>query len=247
MFASFLKKLSQRQDVDFPTISPDEPLQVIGDIHGRLDLLDALLGKIDPKMKTIFVGDYTDRGDQSEAVLRRLMQLTTDPNRDVTCLVGNHDEMLLNFMMEPDRGHGTWLRHGGLQTLASFGVPLTPNPKPEHIAEAVFKLRERAGPDMIDWLSNLPVLVQSGNVCILHAGADPTLSIESQPSGTLIWGHPSFDRTPRKDGIWVVHGHTIVDQPLIRQGRISIDTGAYATGHLTAAVITDGQVHFIST
>ena len=70
------------------------------------------------------------------------------------------------------------------------------------------------------------------------------VSIEDQENRTLLWGHKDFGRVPRADGMWIVHGHTIVDTPVMNRGVISIDTGAYATGNLTAATIMNGDVSF---
>jgi len=42
-----------------------------------------------------------------------------------------------------------------------------------------------------------------------------------------------------------VHGHTIVDSPIVKGGRVFIDTGAYATGKLIATVFTKDGVEFV--
>ena len=99
----------------------------------------------------------------------------------------------------------------------------------------------------LKWLSELPIYRQFGNVVIAHAGADPTGPIENNDLDTFIWGHPNFHSTPRTDGLWIVHGHTIFNQAQIGDGRISIDTGAYATGCLTAAILTPDGVTFQTT
>ena len=85
---------------------------------------------------------------------------------------------------------------------------------------------------------------QSGNVAVVHAAADPALPMVEQSDDTLIWGHARFAQDVREDGIWIVHGHTIVHEPVAAQGRISIDTGAFATGDLTAAIVQPGSVTF---
>ena len=80
-----------------------------------------------------------------------------------------------------------------------------------------------------------------GNVAVVHAGADPRKPLESQRPANLTWGHPAFGQLPREDGTWIVHGHTVVDRPIMANGVISIDTGAYARGRLTAAIIRPGR------
>ena len=103
------------------------------------------------------------------------------------------------------------------------------------------------GADMIAWLRDLPSMWKSGNVTVVHAGADPATPIARQGVKTLVWGHKNFDTKPRQDGVWVLHGHTIVDVATAQDGRIAVDTGAYATGRLTAAYITDGDAAFLTT
>jgi serine/threonine protein phosphatase 1 len=103
------------------------------------------------------------------------------------------------------------------------------------------------GDAMIDWLRARPLSWGSGNVWSVHAGADPGLPMTRQPDEVLIWGHPAFRSTPRTDGQWVIHGHTIVDAPCAHLGRIALDTGAYATGRLSAAAISADGVDFIQT
>ena len=82
---------------------------------------------------------------------------------------------------------------------------------------------------------------------MVHAGADPALDMTEQTPHVLLWGTPAFRKRPRSDGQWVVHGHTVVDQGMVDNGRISIDTGAYATGVLTGIHITHSLGVFIFT
>lgn len=223
-----------------PPVSPDAPFQAVGDIHGRADLLERLIPMLDDGMTRVFVGDYIDRGEDSAAVLARLME------SGAICLKGNHEQMMLDFLDSPERRGGRWLRNGGLQTLASFGVGLSDAADPAALKEARDALRERMGEEMERWLRNLRLDWSSGNVAVVHAGADPELPMEDQAPEVLIWGHPAFERVQRRDGLWVVHGHTIVDAPGTEGGRISIDTGAYATGRLTAATVAEGEVTFLA-
>ena len=87
----------------------------------------------------------------------------------------------------------------------------------------------------------------SGNVVCVHAGLDPTQGLDDQTGDTCMWGADTFLKQPRKDGYWVVHGHTIVEQAHIGQGRMSIDTGAYATGQLTALGLYKDQSWIVQT
>ena len=233
-------------------IAPEQPFVAIGDVHGRADLLleiDRLIEARHSGWPVVFLGDYVDRGDQSREVVELLMSVSPDDTPSVTCLMGNHERMMLDFLDAPTETGPRWLRNGGLQTLASFGV--APPRGGTGDAGALVDLRDRlAGamdPAMIDWLRARPLSWQNGNVWAVHAGADPSLPMTGQPDEVLIWGHPAFRRTPRTDGQWVIHGHTIVDAPDARAGRIALDTGAYATGRLSAAAISADGVEFIQT
>jgi len=230
---------------------PDGPLAVVGDIHGRFDLLlelDSLLVDFPEEAPVVFVGDYIDRGDDSRAVLDLLSQPGDALLRKIVCLKGNHEEMCLSFLDDPATNGRAWIRNGGLQTLASFGVSgVGPGSGAKELRRARDALAIAMGDRLIDWLSALPLIWQSGNVAIVHAGADPCKPLNAQSSQSLLWGHPDFTKRIREDGQWVVHGHTIVDEPMIENGRIALDTGAYATGRLTAALLDEGGVEFRQT
>lgn len=241
MVAGFFKRAFSRQ-APFPDVAPDQALFVIGDIHGRIDLLDKLLDKAPEGAQIICVGDYVDRGEESADVLRRLQSLP-----DVICLTGNHEEMMLGFIDAPERTGARWLRYGGLQTLASFRLRgISASTRSEDLIAARDQLVDAMGAPLIAWMRGLELMHQSGNVTIVHAGADPQRPLDYQDTAVLTWGHPDFLSKPRTDGQWVVHGHTIVDAPSAEQGRIAVDTGAYASGRLTAAHITADGVTFVT-
>lgn len=230
---------SEIVEVTLQPLQSDVSLAAIGDIHGCADLTEKLLAKLAhqaPNVPLLFVGDLIDRGEQSRQVLERLMDMP-----EATCLLGNHERMCLDFLDDPETRGARWLRNGGLQTIASYGVSGTQS--------EITKLRDAfalaMGDAQINWLLERPLFAKFGNLYAIHAGADPMMPIEDQGEKPLIWGHPKFQHQPRPDGQWVVHGHTIVDQPRIAANRVSIDTGAYATGTLTAAVFSGGEVEFI--
>jgi serine/threonine protein phosphatase 1 len=238
MFGKWFKQ-AEEPPAHFDAVSPDESFIAFGDIHGRFDLLQRF-----PENKVggriIFLGDMIDRGDESADVLNVLF---TVPG--IICLMGNHEEMMLDFIAQPQSEGGRWLRYGGLQTLASFGVTgVSETSTGGELERARDALVDAMGNDLIDWVSSLPKCWTSGNVAFVHAGADPALPIDAQTNRTLLWGHNDFGKIPRKDGMWVVHGHTITEKPEMKPGIISIDTGAYATGNLTAATILKGSVEF---
>lgn len=224
--------------------SPEVPLAVIGDVHGRLDLLEKLLAQIPDEFTKICVGDYIDRGPHSIGVLQYLAD-----RPDITCLKGNHEDMMLDFLSDPEEKGGRWIRNGGLQTLAEVGARgITEMTGGQKLRDARGTLEQALGRDLVTWIDELPVVRWTGNVVVCHAGADPGRSMEEQKERHFIWGHRHFFEDERQDGNWVVHGHTIFDDPIFEGGRISLDTGAFATGRLTAGLISpDGTVRFVAT
>ena len=223
----------------FSPIAPEKAFCAIGDVHGCADLLDNALRQA-RDIPVVCVGDYIDRGDRSREVLR---MLHARPN--VTCLSGNHEEMMLRFVEKPEEYGKRWLRYGGVQTLASFDVEgVDEFSDSDKMRSARDQLVARMGESMLQWLKTLPSIWRSGNLAVVHAGANPFVPLERQSSAVLHWGHPDFCKRRRDDGVWVMHGHTIVDKPKVENGRIAIDTGAYATGRLTLAHVDASGVTF---
>lgn len=227
-------------------ILPKEDVAIIGDIHGRLDLLKSLISRLQsevPNTELVFVGDYIDRGPSSREVLEYLQRLDSS----VVCLKGNHEAMLLDFIDNPIQHGRQWLRNGGSETLASFGITVDENSSANSIQNANGELKSRLSNGTETWLRALPLFWHTGNLVVTHAGPDPKKSIQDQDEESFLWGHHRFLRDARTDGIWVAHGHWIQDRPTCRNGRISVDTGAYFSGRLTAAIVThDGSVKFLN-
>lgn len=248
----FFKKRQPRSPIFNAVLAPDVPFYAIGDIHGCDSLLERLILKLatlaHPEARLVCVGDYVDRGEQSAEVLRRLFDMQKVAGDLMVCLMGNHEHMMLRFLDDPAEHGARWLRYGGLQTLASFkvsGLPGSAAPDQEWFALRD-DFRTALGPDLESWVRGLPSLWETGNVSVVHAGADPSVPISDQQRSTLLWGHSEFSNMPRPDGQWVVHGHTIVDAAQAKGGRISVDTGAYATGKLTAVLVESGKVSFLA-
>ena len=234
---------------------PDVPVYAVGDIHGCADLLEEMLHRLAAHIvdsdsgdaRIVFLGDHIDRGPESAAVLERLADLATSEPDHVVCLRGNHEQMLLDFLDDASAGP-RWLKNGGRETLMSFGLPPLSHDAVRETLEDVRVAFRQALPDgMEDWLRGLPLTMRSGDLWAVHAGADPSRGMEAQVPQNLIWGHADFARRPHRDGIWIVHGHTVVSRPRAEGGRISVDTGAYRSGQLSAAAILPGKaVEFLT-
>ena len=199
--------------------------------------------------RIIYLGDYVDRGDASAAVLQHLWDLTRAQPQHHICLKGNHEAMMLDFLDNPREKGARWIRYGGLQTLASYRIGgITERSSVEDIAHASRALRDALPEGLIEWMQNLPTQYQSGNLVCVHAALDPKLPLEEQSEKTRLWGHKEFLKTARPDGLWVAYGHTITETPgLIDTRCLALDTGAYATGWLTAAGLEGSDVWLLST
>ena len=233
-------------------VMPDAPFFAVGDIHGCFAPLNALMARLDEVAEgleaIVFVGDYIDRGAQSRQVLEFLFRASKEHPESVVCLMGNHERMMLDFIDDPAGRGAIWLRNGGLDTLASFGITLRQRDTDTDAAVEIANALEAAlPPGMQNWLRALPLRWSSGNVHCVHAALSPRRAYDDQRDEVLLWGHPNFMTTPRDDGQFVVHGHTIVDQAGVDAGRIAVDTGAYRTGRLSAVRITAGECRFLTT
>ncbi|MCE9522371.1 MAG: serine/threonine protein phosphatase [Alphaproteobacteria bacterium] len=221
----------------------------IGDVHGRLDLLEMLWHQIDAASRLssarhrtlIFLGDYIDRGLYSAELVDRLLE--GFPGFETIYLKGNHDETLLRFLTDPTIGD-VWRNFGGLETLRSYGVSHAPGKSWSQIrsefADAIPKSH-------VDFFKNLKLHVTVGDYLFVHAGLKPRVPLEEQRETDMLWIREEFLDSTVNFGRIVVHGHTPTETPDVRPNRIGIDTGAYMTGTLTALVLEERSRSFLST
>lgn len=198
---------------------------IIGDIHGEAGLLERLLDYIlrfHPH-QLIFLGDYIDRGPNSKQVVDRILSL----DLPVTCLMGNHEQMLLDAMENSPIGYSPmelWYYNGGEATLLSFGF------------NSFFSFRSEMDPGYIEFFAELKMsyvleLPGGRKILLVHAGISPQISLEDllqlsnyrdlstymlrkhlSPEHTFLWVRQDFFRSSPehwKDHL-VVHGHTPV-------------------------------------
>jgi serine/threonine protein phosphatase 1 len=224
----------------------------IGDIHGRLDCLNELLARIEADSANyagtkhlIPLGDYIDRGPDSRGVIDRFIQGV--PGFDVTALMGNHEQQLISLFETPEAGI-LWLTYGGLETLMSYDITLSSSrPTPEAVYELQGQLRELFPSSHLDWLRGLQTHTVIGDYFFAHAGVDPHTPLHKQKEGDLLWIRDPFLHYRGTLDKVVVHGHTISDEAEILAHRIGIDTGAYASGRLTALVLEGEERRLLQT
>jgi serine/threonine protein phosphatase 1 len=244
--------LSAASGANLPTTAKGDYLYAIGDIHGRHDLLLAMLDLIrdhaeshcrDRPWHIIALGDLIDRGPDSAAVIETLRRLSR--RRKATILLGNHEDVMLRVIDGEPGLLGSWLRFGGGATLRSFGVA-PPESEADYLRVAQ-EMRDKIPESVVDWLRRRPISIRSGDYFFCHAGLRPGLDLNRQRRSDLLWIRDEFLASDEAHGVVVVHGHSISPDVELRHNRIGIDTGAYRTGMLTAAFLAGKQCQILST
>ena len=237
----------------FPAGPRGHRAYVVGDIHGRLDLLDRLLERIHrelvhrPARNTliVFVGDLIDRGPNSAQVVERLRTYRHAGVRTVF-LLGNHEEVLLRILQGDISVLSSWLSFGGKECLRSYGV------NPREVAkgsdlEALAMVRSAIPEEQVKFLKTFADTCRFGDYLFVHAGIRPGVELDRQLQSDLRWIREPFLFDETDHGFIVVHGHTISNEVEERNNRIGIDTGAYKTNVLTALAIEGDQRWYVDT
>jgi len=253
---SYIARLKRRLNGSRnPFETPEGTLvYAVGDIHGRLDLLQNLIEQIsrDAESSTalrkilVFLGDYVDRGWQSKEVLDLLCNLNPD-GFETLFLKGNHEEALLSFLNDP-AFLDTWRQFGGLETLHSYGLKdLNFRDDADYLSSVHREFVATLPAQHLAFLKNLPTSHMLGDYFFAHAGVKPGVALDKQKDQDLCWIRDEFLDSRANYGKRVVHGHCPEETPQVRTNRIGVDTGAYITGVLTAAVLEGADVRFLQT
>jgi serine/threonine protein phosphatase 1 len=199
----------------------DKRFFVVGDIHGCLDMFRGLMDKIDwdpVKDGLILLGDYIDRGNDSKGVVDYIIGLKKiSPN--IQCLMGNHEELFLNYISGEDEG--TFLFNGGVNTLTSYYENGNREIDPEHIA----------------FIKSLLIMVELDDYYIVHAGLKPGVETKAQTVKDKLWIREPFIFSEYDFGKRIIFGHTPFSSPLIMDNKIGLDTGAVFGNKLTCLEI----------
>jgi serine/threonine protein phosphatase 1 len=225
----------------------------IGDIHGCLDLLDDLLARIEreiaerPRLKTriIFLGDVIDRGPSSAQVVERL-RTYAHPRASAHFVMGNHEEVMLRVLGGELELLPNWLRFGGEETLRSYGLEAAQLKKLPDDA-IIDRLREAVPAEHRAFLSSFADSISFGDYLFVHAGIRPGIDLAEQSQSDLRWIRDPFLDDRSDHGFVVVHGHTISNTVDVEPNRIGIDTGAFATGVLSAIAIEGSRRWLLQT
>lgn len=228
----------------------DTRVYVVGDIHGRSDLLEELLGMISahadawpgPRNRLVFLGDYVDRGPDSHDVVECLLH-KLPAGMEADFLMGNHERLMLDAWADSEK-HPLWIANGGKSTEMSYirAAYLRGESEPrEPATEGLVPPRH--------WMffEHLKLHVRFGDYLFVHAGIRPGIPIERQTEADLLWIRQPFLDFEGDHGAIVVHGHTPAERPEERKNRIGIDTGAAQTGRLTALVLHGNRRRYLET
>lgn len=234
-------------------LPPGERIYAIGDVHGRLDLLTRLLAGIDEDdaargpaaTRIVLLGDLVDRGPQSRQVIDLLLTRDWGAQRPVF-LRGNHEEVFqltLGGNLEAAR---FWMRIGGDATMTSYGVSRTLIDSGDTLSLCE-EFARRVPDEHAVFVHRMIDSLAVGGYCFVHAGLKPGVPLDRQKPEDLRWIRERFLDFEGSHGAVVVHGHSISPAVEERYNRIGIDTGAYASGILTAIGIEMGYRWFLAT
>lgn len=254
MLRSILARLAAHEPEPPPPVPPRVPLgqrlYAVGDIHGRDDLLAQLVERIEaddaargPAETTIILlGDLVDRGPASAAVVERAHALAQ--RRRVRLLAANHEEVMLNALGGSIEALRFFCRIGGEETIASYGMSRDAM-RGMAFDELLPRFQVAVPPHHADFLRSAEDWIAIGDYVFVHAGIRPGVALAAQKPADLRWIREPFLDDPRWHGAMIVHGHTITPAVDARPNRLGIDTGAYASGRLTAVGLEGPERWFL--
>jgi serine/threonine protein phosphatase 1 len=251
----FGKEKRRRVTVANAKVPDGVRVYAVGDIHGRVDLLDRLhtmiredAADVRPGFEkvVVYLGDYLDRGLYSRELLDLFLDDPLEGFESVH-LRGNHDQCFLDFLVDPEK-EASWLRFGGDATVYSYGVRIPDDMMPDmrmvHIRD---RLLATVPQRHLAFLANLELTRVIGDFLFVHAGINPERPLSQQTPEDLMWIRKAFLESKRDFGKVVVHGHSVTSVPEVRQNRIGIDTGACYNNNLTCVVLEGANKRFLST
>jgi serine/threonine protein phosphatase 1 len=221
-----------------PAVPAGQRVYAVGDVHGRLDLLTALAAAIEAddaargaaETSVVLLGDLIDRGPDSAGVLTFVRDWRA--RRALRLIRGNHEEVFLRSFVDL-AVFRNFLLYGGRETILSFPV----DARAFHAADldAAQALMAKAVPhDVVAFIEGFEDFAVFGDYLFVHAGIQPGQPLTGQSPETMRWIREPFLSYAGRHEHVVVHGHTIAPEAILGANRIGIDTGAYASGRLTA-------------
>ncbi len=238
-----------------PRLASGHRIYAVGDIHGRIDLLTVLVARIVADLRRfpvdqaelVFLGDYISRGPGSPEVLEFMLSQAPALPLGTRCLKGNHEDMLLRFVDKADLWAGSgWLRFGGKAVFSAYGLIPPQSLEEPQLVEAAALLRDAMPDRHLDFLRGLPAAYECDDYLFVHGGLRPGVPMAEQTAHDMMWIREEFLNHTGLFERFIVHGHTPASLPDIRRNRLNVDTKAYASGVLTAAVVEGPDQRFLS-
>jgi serine/threonine protein phosphatase 1 len=246
LLRSILGRAPQLEPRQRLTLPGSGAFYAIGDVHGCLDLLELLEAKIADDAAaislpatTIVLGDIVDRGPRSAQTIDHVIERQHRGDR-LICLLGNHEMSMLEYLRHPDPA-SPWLRQGGLETLLSYGVDAAQFARRKSARQAITAL---IPDEHIGFLQCLPIAIETPNWFFSHAGVREGRTLTGQSEHDLIWHKDNMASSYADREKIIVHGHDAIPEAFVGTHRINVDTGAFATGRLTAVRLVEGRAPF---
>jgi serine/threonine protein phosphatase 1 len=254
MLGRLFRKVAPTRPLDSARVPDGMRVYAIGDIHGRNDLFQSLLRQIDADdaargpadTHIILLGDLVDRGPDSAGVIETAMALRTRGHK-VRFLLGNHEEIFLSVCRSQDtKTLRFFLKIGGDATVQSY--PIT---RAEYMAldheELAARLATLVPEAHLAFLESFEDQIVIGDYAFVHAGIRPDVPLSQQKKSDMRWIRDEFTGHRGDLEKVIIYGHTIYDIVDERGSRIGIDTGAYASGRLTAIGLEAGERWYLQT
>jgi len=222
----------------------------IGDIHGCLSQLTSLHKKILTHESfnvredlLIYLGDYIDRGKNSKQVIDQILKLKKD-KINIVNLLGNHDQFLIDFLINKNNNIKNWLNFGADQTFRSYNIEIVEFIKDGFENKVIDRLRDHFLNNIeeshIDFFKKLELIYSTKNHIFVHAGINPQKKLSEQTKEDYLWSRSRefFNKNFKSEKI-VVHGHTPEENIVSDPFRINVDSGCYFSGKLSCVCLTD--------
>jgi len=255
MFAKLFRSRPLAQAEPNGSIPDGQRIYAIGDIHGRLDLLQDLLARIAADeteraaadTQLIFLGDLIDRGPESAQTVEFVRQLALErPEGRTRFLAGNHEEVFLSSLEGDEKTLRFFTKIGGRETILSYGFTEAEYGALDY-PELSAALQERVPAEHRAFLADFEDMIIIGDYAFVHAGIRPGEALSRQQGKDLRWIRSEFIEHKGALEKIIVHGHTITEAVEMTAHRIGLDTGAYASGRLTAMGFEGSQRWVIDT
>ena len=218
---------------------------VVGDIHGKAQMLEEIMTEWDGKAQLVFLGDLIDRGENS----KRSIEIVKDyvDHHGAVCLSGNHEYMFLAWLDNPEERYDHYRRNGGDTTINSLlGRPLDAPVDGVADAQAI----ESTVPELVAFIRSLPFDYETETYYFVHAGVDLSLENWRETSDyQKVWIRKPFHEAENHTGKWIVFGHTpvygLLNEPVgtenlwISDQKMGVDGGAVYGGVLHGLLLDD--------